>query len=116
MTPRYHAIIAYWKDDPETLQREHQVWDPTPWVIDIRSQFPGSSKASNRPGDIDRYTHMGWLRENIGADSWPIHGKPGDWYFAGATVDGETWLGFRTEDMMRRFCAAFPQSVIERPV
>lgn len=110
MTPRYHAILDYWKDDQHRLELEHKVWDPTPWVIDIRSPYPGSSPVSFHSGDVDRYTHIEWLRENIGSDSWPIHDKPGDWYFAGATVDGETWLGFRTEDMMRRFMAAFPQS------
>ena len=113
MTPRYHAIMSYWKDDAEHLALEHLVWDPTPWVIDLRSPSPGSSEASNKPGDIDRLTHIDWLRANIGVDSWPIHRKPDDWNFACATVNGETWLGFRTEDMMRRFCEAFPQSIIQ---
>jgi len=112
MTPQYHAIVGYWKDDPERLALERLVWDPTPWILDIRSPYPGSSSASLKGGDVDRLTHINWLRENVGVESWPIHGKPGDWYFAGVTVDGQTWLGFRTEDMMRRFCEAFPQSVI----
>lgn len=112
MTPRYHAIMDYWKDDPEHLALEHKVWDPTPWVIAIRSPYPDSSSASFKAGDVDRLTHMDWLYRNLGDESRPIHGKPGDWQFGGATVDGETWLGFRTEEMMRRFIAFFPQSVI----
>lgn len=112
MTPRYRAIMAYWEDDQRHLELEHKVWDPTPWVIDVRSPYPDGSPASFRVGDVDRRTHVRWLRDNIGTESWPIHNAPGDWYFGGATVCGETWLGFRTKDMMDRFIAFFPQSLI----
>lgn len=119
MTPLYHRIIAHAEKpigrvslDVERPLLAHQVWDPTPWVITIRSPYPGSSSASFKDGDVDRLTHIHWLSEAIGKESWPIHGKPGDWHFGGATVDGETWLGFRTEEMMRQFMAFFPQSII----
>lgn len=110
MTPRYHAIMQYWKDNQAHLSMEHMVWDPTPWIIDIRSPYPDNAK----DGDVDHWEHIQWLQAQVGIESRPIHGHPGDWRFAGATVDGETWLGFRNEDMMRRFIEAFPGSVIER--
>jgi hypothetical protein len=92
--------MDYWKGDP-LLELEHTVWDPTPWVIDIYS-----------PHDALRTSHICWLRENIGKESWPLHGEPGDWHFGGATVQGQVWLGFKTEEMMQRFCNAFPENVI----
>jgi hypothetical protein len=103
--------MDYWKNNGGTLALalERKVWGPTPWVIDVRSPCR-DDEFSNAPHRMD---HVAWLRANIGTESWSIYGKPGDWNFAGATVNGETWLGFRTEEQMQRFCAAFPQSVIQ---
>jgi hypothetical protein len=97
MTPLYRRILD---SDPNVLALRHKVWDPTPWVIDVRSD------------DEKRFEHREWLFNNVGKESWPIHEKPGDWYFSGATVQGQTWLGFSTEEMMQRFIAAFPESII----
>jgi hypothetical protein len=50
---------------------------------------------------------------SFGPESWPIHNKPGNWLFGGATVDGETWIGFATKDMMDQFTAKFPDLMVK---
>jgi len=48
---------------------------------------------------------MEWCREYCGPEAWPIHGKAGKWHSGGATVNGETWMGFADEQMMNDFNA-----------
>lgn len=103
-TPLHQRMLAYWIDDPERLELNTRVWAGTPWMLDVETGSP----------DSDRRFHMAtWCREHIGPEAWPIHGKPGNWYTAGATVDGWTWIGFATEALMREFMAAFPDHVKE---
>lgn len=74
----------------------HQVWDATPWIVDAITGGINS----------DRWREvMEWLREQFGPEAWPIHGKAGDWHTGGATIDGKTWIGFATAEMMERFIA-----------
>lgn len=77
----------------------HQVWDGTPWMIDA---YTGSC-ADDRFQEIRE-----WCTAEFGPEAWPIHGKPGRWYSGGATVFGWTWMGFETEEMMRRFIERWP--------
>ncbi|WP_319532843.1 hypothetical protein [uncultured Cohaesibacter sp.] len=103
-TPLYARSLAYYeaKGDSRDVELFHKVWDPTPWVIDV---FTGSLCD-------DQFCEMReWLNEICGVESWPIHDRPGDWNIGSATVNGWTWLGFKTEDMMRRFIEAFPANV-----
>lgn len=99
-TKLYHRIIDRSRGGNGDTELAHLVWDPTPWVVDV---FTG------RVDSDLRHEMSDWLRSEIGVESWPIHKKPGVWHFAGATVDGWTWLGFATEDMMQRFLSKFPQ-------
>lgn len=98
-TDLYRRIIAHAQGrSHEALTRK--AWDPTPWVVDV---FDGS------PDDEERYTMMEWCTEHFGPESWPIHDRPAKWYRGGATVDGWTWYGFATEEMMNQFLEAWPQ-------
>ena len=71
-----------------------KVWGGTPWMIDV---VTGNI-------DSDRYQEMrDWCNVQFGRESWPLHGRFGNWQFGGATVMGSTWIGFATEEMMKRF-------------
>lgn len=46
---------------------------------------------------------MQWCKAEFGFEASPIHDLPGDWHVGGATIHGWTWIGFATEEMLRRF-------------
>ena len=71
-----------------------RVWADTPFMTDA---YTGGIN-TERWRDV-----MSWCRDTFGDEAWPIHGKPGLWYSGGATVNGWTWMGFNTEEMMRQF-------------
>lgn len=108
-TSLYGRIIqhAIDKNDAERLELAHKVWDPTPWVIDV---FVGRHEE-----DTEHYIRQ-WCLNNFGKESWPIHDNPADWYRGGATVNGWTWFGFKTEEMMQRFIDAWPDNVRDEHV
>ena len=110
MTEIYNGIIkhAERKDDPERLTLARKVWDPTPWVIDV---YTG---AKNDLGEgADERSIMSYCKENFGAESWPIHDRQGNWHRGGATVNGWTWFGFKTEDSMKKFIGDWPGNTKE---
>lgn len=79
----------------------HKVWDGTPWMVDA---FTGRF-------DDDRYHQIGqWLHDRFGREASPIHKLPGTWHRGGATINGYTWLGFATEEMMTTFEEHWPNS------
>jgi len=84
---------------PSEDELMHKVWDGTPWMVDA---YTGSISNTGRYREI-----MEWCQEHFGPEAWPIHGKPGDWHCGGVTIDGWTWMGFRTKGMMERFCKAW---------
>ena len=100
-TELYRSMIAYWEDkgDQSQLDLQHRVWDGAPWMV---SAFTGCI-ADDRDMEM-----RDWCRNMFGDEAWPIHGKPGSWKRGGATIDGWTWYGFETEEMMRRFQEAWP--------
>lgn len=76
-----------------------KVWNGTPWMIEA---FTGGH-------DDARWVEMAaWCEKHCGAEAWPIHGYPGKWHRGGATINGFTWLGFASEEMMKKFQAAWP--------
>lgn len=99
MTQLYQDTIDYWqaKQDQEYVDLHVQVWSGTPYMIDV---FTGGTREEylTRTWDIHQ-----WCLENLGADHYAITGKEGVWQRGGATVDGWTWYGFKTEEMMNRF-------------
>lgn len=99
-TDLYRRIISYEYRTDEQSDLQRKVWSPTPWVVNV---FEGRN-------DDMMYFEIGeWCRENIGPESSPIHEMQGEWRRGGATVDGWTWYGFATEEIMNRFLEAWPQ-------
>lgn len=102
-TDLYRRVTAYAEErGADDLALHLKVWQPTPWMIDV---YVGKTYSE----EWLLPAHHEWCNANLGEESWPIHGHPGVWHRGGATVDGWTWYGFATEDLMRRFLAQFPQ-------
>jgi len=101
-TALYRDIIEhdYGNSDTQALMRK--VWSPTPWVITVKDFEPNSSEWFN---------FVEWACIEIGPESWPIHDRPGDWYRAGATINGRTNYGFSSEEAMEKFTARYPDRV-----
>lgn len=95
----YRRTIVLSEDDRERMKDlMHKVWDRTPWMLDA---YTGSCGA-------DRWHEIvEWCTEQFGPEGWPIHDRPGQWHMGGATIDGWTWIGFATEEMMNRFIERF---------
>lgn len=74
-------------------------WAERPWLVNVYSG--GISDARER-------LIIEWLTEEFGPQAWPLHGKPGDWYQAGVTIQGWCDFGFATEQMMTQFQEAWP--------
>lgn len=106
-TPIYELIINKTIEMGGDGKLQEKVWNPTPWVIDV---YLGEM-------DDDRIEYIAekklrdWCNSFAGKESWPIHDRPGDWYRAGFTADGWTWIGFKTEEMMDEFIMAWPEHV-----
>lgn len=94
----YLSMLAFDYADQERADLMHYVWSVTPWIIDC---YTGSI-------NDERMREMrGWLRENMGPQAFPIHGKAGDWQYGSATIQGWTWVGFATEEQLSRFVERF---------
>lgn len=100
-TEIYRKIIEHAQSvDEEALDLAHKVWDPTPWVINVKT---GSFDENIYPPMRE------FCLKNFGEESWPIHNKPRNWYRGGVTLFGWTWMGFATKEMMEQFLIEFPQ-------
>jgi protein gp37 len=90
----YGRVIA-----PSQDALMHKVWGPFPWMIEA---FTGRF-------DDDRYHQMNqWLTDRFGREASPIHNIPGRWHRGGATINGHTWIGFATEEMLATFEEHWP--------
>lgn len=98
----FARVMGFSYRTPETQDLMRKVWAPTPWMVNV---YDGPSY----PYDGLRIEIAEWCREQFGPESWPIHDKPADWHRGGATIDGWTWYGFATEEMLLRFLERFPQ-------
>lgn len=76
-----------------------EVWSGTPWMEDV---YEGPARGDRR---IDMTQ---WCEDRFGRECWPIHGHPGNWHRGGVTIDGWTWYGFKTKEMLQEFLAAWP--------
>lgn len=84
----------------------HKIWDAFPWMVDA---FTGRF-------DDARYDQIGaWLHGRFGREASPIHGIDGKWQRGGATINGYTWIGFATEEMMTTFEKFWPNTPDEIP-
>lgn len=93
-TDLYHRAISFDYGDEERRALMEKVWSVTPWMVDA---FIDSDE---REREV-----LHWCREHLGDEAWPIHGRPGVWQRGSATINGWTWFGFATEEMMLKFQA-----------
>lgn len=91
----YQAInFDYRNQDSAALMFD--VWRGTPWMVDV---FTGGFN-----DNYDREHEIcTWCTEKFGPEAWPIHGRSGNWHRGGATINGWTWMGFATKEMMTEF-------------
>ena len=89
------------------MNLQKKVWNPTPWVIDVFVGISDSSGGEHK----DEARIREYCVEHFGVQSWPIHDKPANWYRAGFTVDGWTWIGFKTKGMMEQFISSWPDNI-----
>lgn len=102
-TALYNDIVRHDYGDADTQALMRKVWSPTPWAINVIDFEPNSK---------EWFAFVKWAEENIGPASWPIHDRPGDWYRAGATINGRTNYGFSSEEAMEKFIARYPDRVV----
>lgn len=105
-TDLYRSILAYDYGDKERGDLMEKVWSVTPWVVNVRT-------GSMTDMGSAYYRIKQWCAGSMGAEAWPIHGRPGSWQYGSATVFGETYIGFATEAMLDRFRSAFGDLIIE---
>jgi len=108
VTPLYKRIVAHAVDSGD-IDLTNKVWDNTPWVINVNTGSPSDYENDRLHGMIE------WCTLNLGPEAWPIHDKPGNWYRSGATVMGETFIGFHTECMMNDFMLEHPKYILDKP-
>ena len=89
---------------------------PRPWQVALP---PGEGRGEGESPDPQRTPIwkpdsrereiINWLNRSMGRESDPLRGIPGDWRQAYVTVHGWRWFGFRTQELLDRFFATFPQ-------
>lgn len=99
-TRLYHMMFVVCSERHKEIN--HKVWDPTPWVINVKSGSPSNLE------DETWGTMRNWLINNLGPESQPIFGIKGYWHRGSATVDGWTFIGFSSEALMISFMNKFP--------
>lgn len=110
MATELYRQIMEWsarKLNADGIALMHKAWDRTPWMVDAHT---GPTVGWGR----DRNMRL-WCEEAFGPEAWPIHHRPGSWFRSGVTVEGRTWFGFETEEMMKMFLAAWPDPEPEAP-
>jgi hypothetical protein len=111
MTPLYQRIVEFDQGDAERNELVRRVWSVTPFVVNVRTGSICQSRADSRYRDM-----MLWCHDAFGKQAFPFGDDPlhGDWQFGGATVDGWTYVGFKTREQMEWFKAAFPDRCEEQ--
>jgi hypothetical protein len=98
------ALFSRAMAEADDLMRS--VWAGTPWMLEAYTGGP----------DDERWEQIAyWCENQFGPEAWPIHGHVGKWHRGGATVNGFTWMGFATEEMMNQFQAAWPNNKGQTP-
>ena len=95
-TELYRKVVNW--EEHTTSDFLRMVWEPTPYMIDVYTGGPTSGR---------RYEMHEWLTERWGPEGSTIHGHEGLWQFGDASIDGYTWLGFATKEMMQEFLRAW---------
>lgn len=94
----FQRVVGFDHGDDETNDLMLRVWIGTPWMKDF---YTGPSNER-----LDRDMRE-WCRDRWGREHWPIHALPGLWQRGGVTLNGWTWYGFATQEMLAEFEAEF---------
>jgi hypothetical protein len=101
-TPLYKRMLALSMDDPDGGELMRKVWDPTPYMIDVRDFEPNSK---------EWFDFLRWALEELGEESSPIHDQAGVWRRGNATLFGWTWYGFAAQHLMDKFMRRYPDRI-----
>ena len=101
-TALYRQAIdsAMYDGDEERAELMRKVWEPTPWIVDVWTG--GFAQEFGREQEIRE-----WCTEHFGPECFVIGGRDGKWQRGSATINGMTWMGFATEEMMNEFMAVW---------
>ncbi|WP_141104963.1 hypothetical protein [Thioclava sp. IC9] len=80
--------------DEAAVRQEHQLWDRTPWMVDV---FTGPAG-----GERDQAISA-WCRAKFGAEALPLQGRDGSWRRSDETINGWAWFGFDTASALKKF-------------
>ena len=89
----FNKTMAEDYGDASLKELQRKIWKPTPWMVSVHD--------AGREHEI-----RNWLCLNLGGESSPIHGEEGVWHKGSVTMDGKTWYGFKTEELLQRFLVA----------
>lgn len=101
-TDLYRITVNFDYGDNERNELIHKVWDNFPWMVNAYTG--GYSNRIDREQDI-----LHWCIKNIGDQASPIHNKPGEWCRGTATINGWTFIGFKSEEAMNKFIDSWPK-------
>ena len=101
-TQLYHKIVSYEYHDQALADLVRKAWVGTPWAINVRDFKPNSP---------EWFSFREWANVALGSESCAWNDYGGDWYRAGAIVNGLTNYGFSTEEGMNAFMARYPDRV-----
>lgn len=102
-TSLFEKIVSYDYGDTDRQELVAKVWGVTPFVVNVRTGSTGG----------DQYREIvQWAHDELGPQAMPIHGRDGSWQTGGATVFGETFIGFKDEVDLGRFSEAFGELII----
>jgi hypothetical protein len=96
MTALYQRMASdNYNGDRQMKDLMLKVWSPTPWMLDVPDSVDGA--------DNLRHFINNWCNQNLGRESYPLHGIEGNWHRGGVTINGLTWYGFKTKEIMEKF-------------
>lgn len=101
-SPIFRKMLAEQYADRTILETLKRAWLPTPWMVNVRNS-----------GRYDRLVIRNWCNHNLGSESVRHLEIDGNWREGNVTMNGLTWYGFKTEELMKRFQAW--QSTWEQP-
>lgn len=103
-TGLYNRVIKHNKESHHDLMVF--AWSHTPWMINVYVGSPsrdGEREALCRDTEIKK-----WCLDTFGRECWPNQGRDGDWQRSQATIDGWTWFGFKSKQLMDNFLKKWP--------
>lgn len=91
---------AMYDGDEERAELMRRVWEPTPWMADVWTG--GLSHEFGREQEVRE-----WCTAHFGPECFVIGGRDGKWQRGNATINGWSWMGFATDEMLNEFMAVW---------